>query len=316
MRESESSPIRKLPDCDCGFIGLGRMGGAMAERLLQVGLGVLVFDIDASARKRLEKLGAKVAPGPRAVADRAEVVLTSLPSPAALRDVVLGPGGLIEGRSMKALVDLSTTGPGVAKELAAALASVGKKMVDASVNGNPTSARAGTLTIFTSGSEPDQANCRVLLERLSSSMIRIGSEPGSAQLAKLAINLLSASTMALTCEVLVFGVKGGLDPALLLKVLNASGARNTYTEEKLPKHVLTRTFDFGFATGLLCKDLGLGLEAAELLNVSMVVSSAAAGLWNKVLERGGPDRDFTTLVLYLEELSGVKIGPNPAPAVG
>ncbi len=289
-----------------GFIGVGVMGGRMARRLLEHGFPLLIYDVNPAALKALVKLGAKVARTPREVADTARVVLTSVPTPPVLREVALGPQGLIHGKAIKILVDLSTTGATVEKEIAKALAVRGIGTVDSPVSGGASGADKGTLAVMVAGKPAAIAAVRDVLEVIGKVFV-VGPQPGQAQTMKLLNNLLSTSALAMSLEVFVAGAKAGLDPDLMVAVINAGSGRNSATEEKIPKSVLTRKFDFGFPIAGARKDISLAIEECQAMGLPMIVGSAAKQLWEFAYHQGGGKRDMTTLITYLEPWAGVEV---------
>jgi 2-hydroxy-3-oxopropionate reductase len=289
-----------------GFIGVGVMGGRMARRLIEAGNPLIIYDVNAAALKPLVKLGAKVARSPREVADKAGIVFASVPSPAILRDVALGAAGLIHGKAVKVLVDLSTTGSSVEKEIAQALAKRGITLIDAPVSGGATGAAEGTLAVMVAGKASAVASVREALAVFGKVFV-VGAQPGQAQLMKLLNNLLSQTALAMSLEVFVAGAKAGLDPDMMVEVINAGSGRNTATEDKIPRAVLTRTFDFGFPISGACKDIGLAIEECQAMGLPMIVGSAARQLWQFAYNQGGGKRDMTALVTYLEPWAGVEV---------
>jgi len=136
----------------------------------------------------------------------------------------------------------------------------------------------------------------------------IGEKPGSAQTMKLANNLLSATAVVATSEAVVMGVKSGLDPNVMIDVINAGSGMNTASRDKFPRSILPRTFDFGFATGLMVKDVRLCLEEAKALGLSMEVAEAVGRLWEVVIREMGPESDFTSAIKPIEKAAGVVVG--------
>lgn len=289
-----------------GFIGLGVMGGRMARRLLDRGYPLLVHDINSAAVEALAKVGASVAHSAHEVADHASVVFASLPSPQALREVALGKQGLIHGKTMNTLIDLSTTGSKVEKEIAAALQKRGITLIDAPVSGGATGAEKGSLAVMVAGKARSIDAVREALSVLGKVYV-VGTEPGQAQLLKLLNNLLSQTALAASLEVFVAGAKAGLDPDLMAAVINSGSGRNTATEDKIPRCVLTRNFDFGFPIAGACKDIGLAIEECQALGLPMIVGNAARQLWQFAYNQGGGKRDMTELVTYLEPWAGVEV---------
>ena len=289
-----------------GFIGVGVMGGPMARRLLERGHKLIVCDADPAALKRLVKLGARAAKSPRDVADRAQTVFVSLPTPQVVRAVAIGDNGVIHGRAVKTFVDLSTTGSIIEKEIAKALAVRHIDIVDAPVSGGAMGAAKGTLAVMVSGASRAVAGVRAQLEVFGKVFV-VGRRAGQGQIMKLLNNLLSTTALAVTTEAFVAGAKAGLDADMMVAVLNAGSGRNSATVEKIPNAVLTRTFDFGFPISGACKDIGLAIDECQAMGLPMLVGSAARQLWQFAYAQGEPTRDMTALVTYIEPWAGVVV---------
>lgn len=231
-----------------GFVGLGRMGGPMSGRLAAAGNEVHVFDSSPAALDAATAAGCRRSLSARDVASKADIVFISLPTPDIVNRVVLGEQGLAGGNRAKIIVDLSTTGPGMAGRVAAGLAEHGVAWIDAPVSGGVAGAKGGTLAVMVSGPREAYATVEPLLKNFGK-LFYVGEKAGLAQVAKLANNLLAASALVVTSEAVVMGVKAGLDPRVLIDIINVSSGRNSATQDKFPRVVLPRTFDFGFATG-------------------------------------------------------------------
>jgi 3-hydroxyisobutyrate dehydrogenase-like beta-hydroxyacid dehydrogenase len=300
---------------EVGFIGLGNMGLPMARRLLAAGHRLVVCDLDAARVQLLVDAGAEAEPSPAAVAARVETILTSLPDPAALEAVALGPGGVTAGDRVRRLVDLSTVGPDASRRLAAALAGRGIALVDAPVSGGVAGATQGTLAVMAAGAPEELASAEPLLREVGRVFV-VGDEPGLGQVMKLVYNYLSAAALAATSEALAYGAKAGLDAAVMVDVANAGSGRNSATVDKFPNQVLSRRFASGFATGLMCKDLRLFAADAERLGVPLFVGSAVRQLWQYTSDHQGPLADFTEIARPLEAWTGVELrarAPATAP---
>jgi len=289
-----------------GFIGVGKMGGPIARRLLADDHDVTVYDVRSAALRPLVKLGARAARSPREVAARADIVCTCLPTLEAIRAVTLGATGICHGRRVRVYIDLSTTGPRFAREIAAGLARHGIAMVDAPVSGGVAGAAAGTLAVMASGDARLVRRVRPLLD-IVGKVFYLGRTPGQGQTMKLINNLLSAAALAITSEGFVMGVKAGLDPDVMLDAINAGSGRNSATLEKFPRSVLTRRFDFGADIAIFEKDLKLCLEEAARLGVTMWTGTTVRELWAHASRLGGARRDITALITYLEDWAGVKV---------
>ncbi len=289
-----------------GFIGVGRMGGAMASRLLDAGFKLTICDVNDAAAAPLLARGAHRAASPAEVASVVETVLVSLPTPAVVQAVALGENGVIAGSKVKMFVDLSTTGPRVATAVAQGLAAKGIVAVDSPVSGGITGAQKGTLALMVACPREMLERLRPILEVIGK-VFFIGDRPGIGQTMKLVNNLLSAAALAITSEGIVMGVKAGLDPKVMIEVINAGSGRNSATQDKFPRTVLPRTFDFGFATELLYKDVKLCLDEAEALGVPMLVGNAVRQLLAVTKAVQGPSSDITTMVKCVEDWAGVKV---------
>lgn len=298
-----------------GFIGIGRMGLPMALRLMNRGYGLTVHDIQQNAMQPLILKGARAASSPEDVASEVETVFVSLPSPDAVRDVALGPNGLIHGSALRIYVDFSTTGPIVAKQVADHFGEKGIHVLDAPVSGGVPKAEKGILTIMASGPRPVYDRVSPILKVIGENLFYIGEGPGLGQMMKLVNNLLSATVLAASAEAFVLGVKAGLEPEVMLKVVNASTGRNSATEDKFQKFILSRTFDYGFKTDLIFKDLKLCLEQGEALGVPMWIGSAVRQLYAYAVGQGGGGRDFTTIIQYIEAWAGVEVGKSESKKV-
>ena len=289
-----------------GLIGTGRMGRPMAERLLDAGHRLVVFDTNEEAVRPLAARGAIVATSALDVANNAATVLASLPTPDIVRRAIIGPDGALQGLKIRHFVDLSSSGAAAAVELAAALGARGIESLDAPVSGGVAGARAGKLTVMASGPRKAFDTLQPLLANLGR-VLFVGTKPGLGQTLKLLNNLMSATAIAITSEAMAMGVKAGLDPNVMLDVLNTSSGRNSATQDKFPKHVLTRGFDFGFSAGLSFKDVRLCLEEAEALGVPMVVGSVVRQLLSITCNTYGFDTDCTSLARVVEGWSGCEI---------
>ena len=289
---------------ECGFIGLGRMGGAMARRLLAAGHQVAVHDPSAAAAEALAAQGATLAASARAVADAAPVVFLSLPNPQIVERVVLGAQGIREGKRLQVCVDLSTSGPQTAVKLAVGLAERRIASLEAPVSGGIKGAREGTLALMISGPQAAWEQVRPLLEIFGKPFF-MGVNPGAGQTMKLVNNLLGACAIAITAEGMTLGVKAGLDPARMIEVLNVSSGRSSATQDKWPRSVLPRTFDFGFAAGLCLKDIRLCLAAAQSLQVPLGVGTAVSALLQRTVDTLGADSDFTAMAKIVESDAGL-----------
>ena len=289
-----------------GFVGVGRMGTPMTIRLLNAGHRVCVFDTDDKAVAALEKAGAQRAGSAAEVASIAQTVFLSLPNPEIVQNVALGRGGVIEGTRVKRVVDFSTIGPRTAGIVARALAERKIAYVDAPVSGGVKGAREGTLAVMVSCPKNVYAELEPVLKTFGKPF-HLGEVAGQAQTMKLANNLLAAAAIAVSSEAMVMGVKAGLDPKMMLDILNAGTGRNSATQDKFPRAILPGTFDFGFAPGLSYKDVRLCIDEAESLGVPMVVGAAVRQMLAVTNAMYGADSDFTSMCRVVESWAGVEV---------
>ncbi len=282
------------------------MGFHMARRLIEAGHKLVVYDTRPEAIARLTALGAVAAISPKDVADRVETVMASLPSLDAVWAVATGANGVIEGKKVRRFVDLSTSGARMAQKISKALQPKNIVQIDCPVSGGPGGAEKGTLAVMVSGSAADIELLKSALAVFGKVFV-IGDRPGMAQTMKLANNLLSATAMAATSEAMVMGVKAGLDPSVMIEVINAGSGLNTASRDKFPRAVLPRSFDYGFTNGLMYKDVKLCLDEAEGMGVPMWVGSMVRQLFQLANTQQGADADFTTIVKCVEQWAGVEV---------
>ena len=292
---------------DIGFIGLGNMGQPMARRLIEAGHKLVVYDTRNDAVAPLVAMGAQLASSPADVADCVETVMASLPSLQISEKVATGEGGVIHGKRIKRFIDLSTTGSRVAAKIAAALAKKNILQIDSPVSGGVGGATKGTLAVMVSGPKTEVDLVKDVLAVFGKVFV-IGEKPGMAQTMKLANNFLSATAMAATSEAVAMGVKAGLDPAVMIDVINAGSGRTTASDQKFPQSILPRTFDYGFATALMLKDVRLCFDEAKGFSVPNAVMRAVLDQWETTNAEYGGESDFTSIVKMVEKRAGVIVG--------
>lgn len=283
-----------------GFIGLGNMGFPMMSRLLAAGFPVCAFDVREDALAAAVALGATPAASVADVAERAETVLASLPTPPVSEAVVAE----LIGPRVRRFVDLSTVGGQAAQRNHAILTARGVAALDSPVSGGMHGAQAGTLAIMVSGPRDDFDALAPVFAELGRAFF-VSEKPGAAQTMKLVNNLMAATTLAATAEVMVMGVKAGLDAAVMIDVLNAGSGGTHASRDKFPRAVLPRTFDYGFATGLMAKDVRLYLEEAGALGLPVEMAETVQRIWEQTLRDEGPDSDFTAVIKPMEKAAGV-----------
>src|SRR6201986_4320500 len=300
---------------DIGFIGLGKMGLPMARRLVEAKHQLVVFDTRKEAVDKLVALGARAASSPKEIADRTETVMASLPSLQASLEVATGKDGVIEGTKVKRFVDLSTVGSQMAVKIHDILAKKNIVQLDSPVSGGVGGAEKGTLAVMVSGPKADYEAIKGALEVIGKPFF-IGTKPGSGQTMKLANNFLSATSMVAPTQAMVMAVKSGHYPKVMIDFINSGSGLNTASRDKFPRSVLPRSFDFGFTTAMMVKDVGLAVQEMRSLGMSMEVAEAVGRLWEAVLRDQGPESDFPSAMKTVEKASGVVVGGARGGATG
>lgn len=297
------------------FIGCGAMGAPMAERLIDAGHAVRIYDPNPTAMTPLVKRGAAAALSPREAADGCDIAFACLPSPEVSRRVALDPGGIVSCRGLGTYIEMSTIGSKAVKAIADGLGKSGIAVLDAPVSGGPRGARAGTLSIMAAGGRSAFDAAKPCLEAIARNVFYIGEQPGLGQVTKLANNMISAAGMAAAFEASAMAVKAGVDARVLIDTVNASTGRNSATLDKFPASVLTRSFDYGGKLSTMYKDVFLCLEEARELNVPMWVGANVVQLWFHAMTQGRGEDDYTTLIKMIEDWAGVIVGGNESGPV-
>ena len=289
------------------FVGLGNMGLPMAKNLVQAGYEVYGLNRSKGKEEAFAAAGGKVGLALQELASHVDVIMTCLPMPADVEQVYLGPDGLVQhGRSGLILIDFSTVCPELGRRIADAAKEAGMEFLDAPVSGGVAGAAKGTLAVMVSCARATYDELQEMLAGLGKPFY-VGPEAGQGQVVKLANNLMSMAALAITSEAMVMGAKAGVDPALMLDVINVSSGRNTASMEKFPRAVLPGTFDFGFATGLAYKDVKLCVDEAESLGVPMVVGGAVRELYAVTQATQGAASDFTSVCRVVEAWAGTEV---------
>jgi 3-hydroxyisobutyrate dehydrogenase len=297
-------PEEFTPPQRIGFVGLGNMGAPMARHLASAGFQVVAADANPAALERF--CGAVQCERAGSLADlgrACRLIITMLPDGAAVRQVLLGNDGVAAALAPGSVVlDMSSAEPVGTRALAVKLAEASVFLVDAPVSGGVKRAVEGTLAIMAGGDPAAIARCRRVLAALG--QVFCAGASGSGHAVKALNNYLSAVALAATAEAMMAGESFGIDPAVMLEILNHSTGRNTATELKYPAFVLSRSFNSGFALGLMAKDLRIALGLAEALGTPRSLLSECEDLWNRAQRRLGFNADNTEIVRYLQKLPG------------
>ena len=290
-----------------GFMGVGSIGRPMAERLLDR-IPIIVSDVNATARSAFEGR-ARVLQSAREMGAAADIVFACLPTLQSYRDVVLAEDGLMAGGRMRQFVHVGTTGPELVQQMNNALSARGIAMLDAPVSGGAPRARAGKLTVMASGPRDLFDTLETMMRCYASAVVYLGEAPGQAQTMKLINNVLSAANLAIASEVMVLGVKAGLDPHQILEVINTGTGQNSATLTKIPHHVLPRSFDYGGRLEVVLKDLAMFVQEAGKLGLAAPLSQLVASTYRTAIAEDGPNQDMTEVIRHMERPAGVQVGP-------
>jgi 3-hydroxyisobutyrate dehydrogenase len=294
------------------FVGVGRMGGRMAARLLAAGHPVSMYDPSAEAVAALAERGGAPAGSPAEAARGAAFVLCSVPNPAILREAIAGPGGVLEGAEPGALIiDFSTGDPAVARELAEEAAAQGVGFLDAPVSRGVVGAENGTLAVMVGGAPEALERARPVLAHLASDVVHVG-DVGAGQVTKLCNNMLTAIITTALGEVLVTGVKSGVELEPLAAALGAGSAGTFVLSGYLPNTLFTEARNPGFALALMRKDVGLFLKAAEDAGMELPLSRLAGERHEDAASAGLDEADFTSIAELYERAAGLRLRLNPS----
>jgi 3-hydroxyisobutyrate dehydrogenase len=292
-----------------GFIGLGHMGGPMSANILAAGHDLVVHDVRAEAAAGLVAAGAAWASSPRETGAGRDVVITMLPTPRHVADVLLGPDGLLDGLAPGAVwVDMSTSVPEVAERVMAVAGPRQVAVVDAPVSGMAAGAKAGSLQIFVGGAAADYQRIRPLLEAMGDPgrILHVGGN-GAGYTVKLMINLLWFGHLAATAEVLTVGVRAGVDLAMLRRCLLASPAASNFLERDVLSVLEHGDYDDSFALALACKDLGLAVDLARQAGVPAEVSALVEQIYRRARAQYGDDGGEMLPIKLLEDLTATPL---------
>lgn len=286
-----------------GFLGLGNMGGPMAHNLIKAGHQLTVFDLSQAAVASLVEAGASAAPSIAALAGSdVEMIITMLPAAQHVKGVYLGEEGLLAHVAPEVrLIDSSTIDPLSAREVAAAAAAKGNRMLDAPVSGGTGGASAGTLTFMVGGDQADFDVALPILQAMGKNIVHCGPS-GNGQVAKVANNMLLGISMIGVAEAMNLGVSLGMDPKVLAGIINTSSGRcwssDTYNPypEVLENAPASRGYTGGFGTDLMLKDLGLATEAAKQARQPVVLGAAAQQLYQTFSSQGNGGLDFSAII--------------------
>ncbi len=291
-----------------GFIGLGIMGGPMAQNLMEAGYDLMLYNRTIEKAEELAKEGtAEVADSPKEVAENSDIVITMLPDSPQVEEVLTGEDGVLEGiKEGSLIVDMSTISPVVTRELAKEVGKRRASMLDAPVSGGDVGAQQGTLSIMAGGSEEDFERTRPVFEVLGDTITYVG-EIGAGQTAKAANQIVVALTIEAVSEALVLSSKAGVAPEKILEALSGGLAGSNVMEAKQEKF-LSHDFDPGFKVELHHKDLGIALATGREYGVSLPVTAVVDQMLETLKAKGRGDRDHSAILTQIEDYAQHQIG--------
>lgn len=296
-----------IPATKIGFIGIGAMGTPMAGHLAKAGLPLVVFDRDAARVKAFaQQHKVEAAVDLVELGRQCDTVITMLPDGGAVREVLCGAGDKFEncvGTGLKRgalVIDMSSSSPVGTRELGALLEKRGIKLIDAPVSGGVKRAVTAELAIMVGGDTGVLEACRPLLEKLGNQIFHAG-PLGGGHAIKALNNYVSAAGLVAACEAVIAGERFGLDPNVVVDVLNASSGMNNTTKVKVKAFMLSGKFNAGFSTGLMAKDLRTALEVAEAVKGPAAMARHTVETWNAMETALGPASDHTAMFKFLDD---------------
>ena len=292
-----------------GWIGTGRMGFALAQRLLEAGCDLAIYNRTRSKAEPLVVKGGKLVDSPADLADR-DIVFSIVAGDDDFRDVTLGPRGVLtqDGAAPEILIDSTTISAAVSSEVRAAGDRNGTKLLAAPVSGNPNVVGSGRLTLVVSGPEEAFEKARPYLDLFGAGSTYVG-DGDAARLAKICHNLMLGVVTQSLAEITVLAEKAGLERSAFMEFLNKSVMGSVFTRYKTPAFV-NLDFHPTFTPVLLRKDFDLGLKAARELEVPMPVSALVHEIIQGIIGQGSTDEDFAVMLEYQARAAGLKIEPE------
>jgi 3-hydroxyisobutyrate dehydrogenase len=283
-----------------GFVGLGNMGEPMVRRLAADGYEVRAYDVAEQARARLAgTAGVTLATSASDVAVGADLVILMLPDSNVVEQVLLGDGLLDQVRPPALIADMSSSEPARTRALAERAAGRGVTLVDAPVSGGVVGARGGSLTIMTGGPADALARVGPVLSVLGARVVHAGDIPGAGHAIKALNNLMSAAHLLASSEAMLAGQAFGLDPAVMLDIVNSSSGRSGSTQNKWPNYILPGTYDSGFSIAFMVKDMKIALQLADAAGTPAPLSRAAVAAWARADEQMPAGADHTEIARWL-----------------
>ena len=283
---------------EVGFVGLGNMGMPMARRLAAAGYHVRGYDASAKIMREIASADG-FTPAPGLTGLGTDLVILSLPDSDVVEHVLLAEGLLDSVPAGGMVIDMSSSDPARTRDLASRATDVDVTLIDAPVSGGVAGARAGSLTIMVGGPPEAFEFARPMLSAIGKRVVHAG-EVGAGHAVKALNNLMSAAHLVVSSEALIAGRRFGLDPAVMLEIINGSSGRSGSTENKWPNYVLTEKFDAGFSVRLMVKDMRLALGIERATGTPSAVSEAALAAWEAALADLPSGADHTEIARWLD----------------
>jgi 3-hydroxyisobutyrate dehydrogenase-like beta-hydroxyacid dehydrogenase len=262
--------------------------------------------------EEMKAAGGKPVASSKAVAEATDIIVTIVTADAEVKEVILGPGGVLEGAPEgKLIVDMSTISPLTIREVAEVAAKKGVRVVDAPVSGGDRGAIAGTLTIIAGGEKADIERCSGIFKAMGKeeNIFHVGAI-GVGQTVKIVNQLLGGITMAAIAEGLTLGIRAGADPEMMRRVIEVSSGNSTLFQLRAKDFILKDSFTPGFMLDLMKKDLGIGVDLGKALDVPVPVGAAAYQMYAAASGLGAGQQDFSAVCRAMEHLTGSKIGKS------
>lgn len=295
-----------------GFIGVGVMGGPMALNILKGGHELTVFDRSQEAVAKLVQAGAKAAATPKEVGAASDIVVTMLPEPQHVEQVVLGDDGVAAGlRPGGIVIDMSTIDPQTTRRVGDVLRQRGMEMVDSPVGKTSEHAATGTLTLMVGGNKEAIDRAMPVLKCMGTDTFFCGG-PGTGHAMKITNNLLATTIMMANTEALAIGIKSGLTLELMQEVMRTTMAWNQQFAVAMPKKAFVGDDSPGFAIRLACKDVRLACDLAQSLGFEPLVGRGAQKTMEKAIAQGLGDRDTAAIMFAREKELGIEVRELPA----
>jgi len=289
-----------------GFIGIGQMGKHMSRNILAAGYDLVVNDVQKEAAALILEKGAGWADTPQSLTESCRVIISCLPSPQIVEQVVYGAHGLKTGwKKGDIYIDMSTNSPLTIRRIAEDARAMGVDVMDAPVSGGTKGAEKGTLTIMVGGDSNALEKVRIVLESMGKNIYHVG-DAGCGNVAKLVNNLIGLACNSITAEGFVLGVKAGINPDVLFEIINVSTGNN-WSLQQYPNTVFKGNFEPGFKISLAYKDIGLALALGDNYGVPLPVGKAVKKDLEEAMTTGLADKGVDAVILNLEKITGVKV---------